>query len=132
MKKSTKQAMIAVVALVGALAIAIGCWAAFGPKAIQGTKNLQVTVVVEEGKKNVHDIKTEAEFLGEALTQEKIIEGEQGPYGLYIKVADGVAANEAMQQWWCITKEGADVMTGVDSTPIADGDKFEITLKTGY
>ena len=82
MKKSTKQAMIAVVALVGALAIAIGCWAAFGPKAVQGTKNLQVTVVVEEGKKNVHDIKTEAEFLGDALTQENIIEGEQVTYGL--------------------------------------------------
>ena len=25
-----------------------------------------------------------------------------------------------------------DVMTGVDSTPVADGDHFEITLKTGY
>ena len=31
-----------------------------------------------------------------------------------------------------VTKGGADVFTGVESTPIADGDKFELTLKTGY
>ena len=40
--------------------------------------------------------------------------------------------DEAKEEWWCFTKDGEDVMTGVDSTPVADGDHFEITLKTGY
>ena len=46
--------------------------------------------------------------------------------------ADGETANESLQQWWCITKGGEQVNTSVDSTPIQDGDHFELTLKEGY
>ena len=51
-----------------------------------------------------------------------------GPKG----TAGQKAIGEAKEEWWCFTKDGEDVMTGVDSTPVADGDHFEITLKTGY
>ena len=57
---------------------------------------------------------------------------EESQYGLYVKTVNGVTADEAKEEWWCFTKDGEDVMTGVDSTPVADGDHFEITLKTGY
>ena len=33
---------------------------------------------------------------------------------------------------WCFTKAGEMLMTGVDTTPIADGDHYEIELKTGW
>ena len=45
---------------------------------------------------------------------------------------DGVTADDANQEWWCFTKGGKMLETGVDSTPIADGDTFEITLTQGY
>ena len=38
----------------------------------------------------------------------------------------------AAQEWWCFSKGGEDLSTGVDTTPIADGDTFEATLKTGW
>ena len=81
---------------------------------------------------NTHKIKTDAEFLGDALKEEGIIEGEESQYGLFITSVDSIKADDSKQQWWCITKGGADVMTGVDVTPIADGDTFELTLKEGY
>lgn len=45
---------------------------------------------------------------------------------------DGYTADESAQEWWCLTKGGQSVNTGVDSTPIADGDAFELTLTTGW
>ena len=41
-------------------------------------------------------------------------------------------ADDSQQQWWCFTKGGEMLETGVDTTPIADGDAFEITLTEGY
>ena len=70
--------------------------------------------------------------LRQALEEQKLVEGEESQYGLYVKTVNGVTADEAKEEWWCFTKDGEDVMTGVDSTPVADGDHFEITLKTGY
>ena len=45
---------------------------------------------------------------------------------------NGIAADDSKQEWWCFTKGGEEMMTGVDTTPIADGDAFEITLTEGY
>ena len=75
-------------------------------------------------------ISTDAEFLGDALKEADLIEGEDGPYGLYIITVDGITADESLQQWWCVTKDGEMLNTGVSSTPIADGDHFELTMST--
>ena len=52
--------------------------------------------------------------------------------GLYVTTVDGVTADDGNQEWWCFTLNGETINTGVDTTPIADGDHFEITLTTGY
>ena len=49
-----------------------------------------------------------------------------------ILTVDSETADDAAQQWWCITKGGEMVNTAIDATPIYDGDKFELTLKEGY
>ena len=41
---------------------------------------------------------------------------------------DGETAQDSLNQWWCVTKGGERVNTGADLTPIADGDRFELTL----
>ena len=45
---------------------------------------------------------------------------------------DGEQADDSKQQWWCLTKGGEMVNTSADLTPIADGDRYELTLKEGY
>lgn len=49
-----------------------------------------------------------------------------------VTTVNGVTADSSLEEWWCFTKGGETLNTGVDSTPIADGDHFEITLTTGY
>ena len=41
-------------------------------------------------------------------------------------------ADESLQQWWCITREGEMLSTGADQTPITDGEQYELTLTEGY
>ncbi len=130
--KEKKKVIVAVVALIAAIAVFAGVYFAFGrPETSAGSKTVTIEVAAPDYS-NTHKIKTDAEFLGDALKEEGIIEGEESQYGLFITSVDSIKADDSKQQWWCITKGGADVMTGVDVTPIADGDTFELTLKEGY
>ena len=120
MSAQKKKTLIIVCAAVVLVAAMLAVWFAFGPK---GTADATT---------DEFSFSTDAEFLRQALEEQKLVEGEESQYGLYVKTVNGVTADEAKEEWWCFTKDGEDVMTGVDSTPVADGDHFEITLKTGY
>ena len=89
---------------------------------------LSIQVIVSEEDTRAFTVTTDENYLGPALEAEGLIEGEKGQYGLFITTVDGVKADDSKNQWWCITKGGEDVYTGADSTPIADGDCFELTL----
>lgn len=127
-----EKTLIIVCAAVVLVAAMLAVWFAFGPKGTAGQKAIGVTVVYADATTDEFSFSTDAEFLRQALEEQKLVEGEESQYGLYVKTVNGVTADEAKEEWWCFTKDGEDVMTGVDSTPVADGDHFEITLKTGY
>lgn len=93
-------------------------------------KNITVSVIADTTED--FKIETEKNYLGEALKENELIEGEEGQYGLFITSVNGIKADEKNEEWWCLTKDNESVMTGVDLTPISDGDNFEITLKKGY
>ncbi len=127
-----KKISIAVIALVAVVAILAGVWYAFAPKGTAGDKAITVQVVYADESSKEFAIQTDAEFLREALETQKLVAGSESEYGLFVVTVDGITADESKQEWWCFTKGGETVMTSVDSTPIADGDHFEITLTTGY
>ena len=114
------------------IAATVLCTACTQAETQAGTKTITVQIIVDGRDTVTKSITTEAEYLREALDGENLLIGEEGPYGLFVKTVNGITVDEGKQQWWCFTKGGADLFTGVDTTPIADGDVFEITLKTGY
>ena len=92
----------------------------------EGSKTIEVEVKVEE-QSVTFTIHTDAKTLGEALLAHKLIEGEDGPYGLYVKNVNGMTADyDVNQRYWSFCKGGTALMTGVDSTDIADGEHYEI------
>ena len=131
MQKNKKILIIAAVVLLliaGALLLIEG---SKKPVPIEGSKTITVTVIQEGVEDKVFTIHTDAEFLRGALEQEKLVEGSESQYGLYVTTVDGVAVDESLRQWWCLNDgEGNMLDTGVDSTPIADGDAFQIILAT--
>ncbi len=107
-------------------------WYAYQPETATGSKEIGITITAKDGSQNQLTVQTDAEFLRDALEPEGIIAGEQSDFGLFVKTVDGYTVDDANQEWWSFTKDGEYVETGVDTTPIYDGDNFEITLIIGY
>lgn len=124
-----KRAVIALVIIVVMIVAVILCVTLVNNS---GKKTITVDVTHLDGTTNTFTIKTKEEFLRGALDQENLIEGTDSDFGLWVTAVDGETADDAKEQWWGFTKSGEYVDTGVDSTPIADGDHFEFTLNTGY
>ncbi len=95
-------------------------------------KSVTLTVVHGDGTSKDIAVKSAKETLGEALLEAGVISGDDGPYGLFVTTVDGETADDSKEQWWCLTKGGESVNTGVDSTPFADGDTFEFTFTEGF
>ncbi len=128
----SKKVLLGVLALVVLVAILGSVYWFTRPDTVSGDKTIEVTVITEEDQSEVHVLETTEEYLGDVLLESGLVEGEQSEFGLFITTVAGVTADDSLQQWWAVTKEGAFLETGADTTPIADGDKFEFTLTTGY
>ena len=130
MNKRTKT-ILSLVALVAVVAVFVGVYLATRPETVAGEKHITVELVGKDSSRTV-ELDTDEEYLGPALQNEGLIEGTESEFGLFVTTVDGYTADDSAQEWWCFTKGGESVNTGVDTTPIADGDAFEITLTTGY
>ena len=127
--KGNKKTAIAVAALALA-ALMLGLWYFTRPQSQAGEKTIVVQVVHGDQSTKDFTCQTDADTLGEVLVEEKLAQGEEGPTGLFVTVVDGEEAQDSLRQWWCVTKDGEMLNTGVSSTPIADGDHFELTMST--
>lgn len=93
----------------------------------EGAKTVTVKVIAD-GKSVTFTVKTDAETLGDALLSHNLIAGDEGQYGLYVKVVNGITADyDVDQSYWGFSKNGEYMMTGVDGTAIADGETYELT-----
>ena len=94
----------------------------------KGEKTVTVDVIVED-KSVTFTIKTDKETLGDALIEHQLIEGEDGPFGLYVKKVNGIYADyDTDGYYWGLQKNGETCMTGVDATIISDGEHYELVL----
>lgn len=91
-----------------------------------GEKMLSVKVEAED-KTVTFTIHTDADTVGEALSEHELISGEKGPYGIYVKNVNGITADyDIDQSYWSFNKDGEYMQTGVDSTSFEDGDSYEL------
>ena len=129
---SKKKSLIAGIVLAVMVLAALFCWKSFAPQAVEGDKAITVEVIHGDGSTKEFTIHTDSETLGAALMEEELLVGEEGPYGLFVTAVDGETVDSAKEEWWNFSKNGEALMTGVDSTMIADGEQYEITFTVGY
>ena len=85
----------------------------------EGATVFQFSVVDLEGNESKFEIHTDETTVGAALLKEGLIEGEEGPYGLYVKVVNGITAiYEEDGSYWAFYENGQYGLTGVDLTDI--------------
>ena len=79
-----------------------------------------ISVEVKVGDESVtFTVKTDKETVGDALMEHKLIEGDDGAYGLYVKKVNGILADyDVDQSYWAFYVNGELSMSGVDTTNI--------------
>ncbi len=91
----------------------------------EGEKTIAVEVKAED-RSVTFTISTDAEALADALLAHSLIEGEDSVYGIYIEKVNGILADYDVDgYYWSLTKDGEYLMTGADTTEIADGEHYE-------
>ena len=84
----------------------------------EGSKTITVKVEAEE-KTVTFTVKTDKETVGEALTENSLVEGDMGEYGLYIKKVNGILADYSVDMsYWSFYINGEMASTGVDGAKI--------------
>lgn len=127
-----KRMIVAVVALVVCIAVVLGIWMANRPETTTGSKAYTVTVVHKDGSEKDFAYTTDEEYLGAALVAEGLIAGEEGPYGLTLITVDGEdAVWETDNAYWALYIGEEYATTGVDTTPVNDGDSFKLVYTNG-
>lgn len=102
------------------------------PAAVEGSKTITVEVVHQDASSKMFTYTTSAEYLGEVLLEEGLVQVEQGSYGAYIVGVDGeMAVFETDGAYWALYQGNVYASTGVDQTPIADGDAFSLVYTMG-
>ena len=98
----------------------------------EGSKTITVTVKDHEGKAVVFTIKTDAKTVGDALLENDLLAGDEGAYGLYVKVVNGLRADyDKDHAYWGFNVNGEGSLTGVDMTDITDGGVYELVYTVG-
>ena len=115
------------------LMLLMGVWFLAARSDVQpGDKTITVEVVHRDERVKAFTYHTEQEYLGALLLEQGLIQGEEGPYGLYITVVDGERADYGQDGAYWALFQGADyATTGADQTPIADGDQFSLVYTLG-
>ena len=85
----------------------------------EGATVFQFSVVDLEKNETKYEIHTDETIVGAALLKEGLIEGEDGPYGLYVMKVCGIEAiYEQDGSYWAFYEDGQYGLTGVDMTDI--------------
>lgn len=98
----------------------------------EGAKSFTLEITYLEGETITATINTDAESVGEALMDLGVLEGEDGPYGIYIKAINGVTADyETDGTYWAFYINGEYAMTGAEVTPIEDNTVYSFVVEKG-
>ncbi len=93
-----------------------------------GNGDKTVTVVVAAGESSVtFTVHTDKDTVGAALLEHGLIAGEDGLYGLYVKVVNGITADfDEDQSYWAFYVNGDYAMSGVDLTEIDESAEYRL------
>ncbi len=96
----------------------------------EGSTSFQFAVVDGEGKEISCTINTDEKLVGAALQALDILQGEAGPYGLYVKTVNGLTVDyDKDGKYWAFYVNGEYGMTGVDVTEIEAGASYAFKVE---
>lgn len=128
-KKTSGKKWAGVIALAAAVIILAAVFLVFREKPVEGSKNITVEVVGSAQTTATYQIKTDAQYLRQALEEAEglTLSGTQGEYGMMVDTVNNERADYAKDgAYWSFYVNGDYCNYGIDSQPVEDGDIFRI------
>ena len=98
----------------------------------QGEKSFEFFVTDKDGKEYFYGINTDKKTVGEALMELGLIDGEEGPYGIYVKAVKGVTLDyDKDGMYWAFYIGEEMSPTGADMTDIENGATYKFVATKG-
>ena len=95
-----------------------------------GAVKFYFTVTDQDGKSEKFEINTDKEIVVDALQELGLISGEEGEYGLYVKIVNGIEADFNKDgTYWAFYINGDYAMSGIDSTKIEAGSTYTLKVE---
>ena len=127
-QKNTETAIVNTESTVGTESVD----AAMAQEIILGEGSVKFTFIVvdADGNETNFVVSTDKETVGDALLELNLIEGDDSEYGLYVKTVNGITADyDTDGTYWAFYVNGEYASTGVDSTPVNEGDTYEFKVE---
>lgn len=124
-----KKILIGVGAFLVLAAILVGIFFVFREKPVEGSKSISIEVINSEEKSKVYELKTDAEYLRQAMEEADglTFSGDDSEFGLMVNTVNGeVAEFNTNGAYWSFYVNGEYCNYGIDTQPVEDGDKFQI------
>ncbi len=117
--------------LLGVLLIValIFVYVTFREKPVEGNKTITIEVIDQNEKSTTYDVRTDAEFLRQAMEQAEGLDfsGTEGDFGMMVDTVNGVTIDyDRDHAYWSFYVNGEYCNYGIDEQPIEDGDEFQI------
>ena len=72
-------------------------------------------------------VSTDEKTVGDALLKVGLIDGEEGPYGLYVKKVNGMTADyDTDQSYWAFYINGEYANYGIEQTEVTEGAVYQL------
>ena len=98
----------------------------------EGAKTFAFEMKDLDGTTQKFLIHTDADTVGAALIEQELIQGEEGPYGMYVKQVCGITAvYEEDGTYWAFYENGEYGMTGVELTEIDESVTYAFVKTEG-
>lgn len=96
----------------------------------EGQNTFDLDVVDLEGNTSCFEIHTDQEYVGDALLELKIIDGEPSEFGLFVKKVNDIEADyDKNQTYWAFYINGEYATSGVDTTKIEDNTTYMLKIE---
>ena len=129
--KNKKSMLIAVIALAVAVAALVTVYLVTRPEAGEGAKSFTLTVTHSDGTQKTFSYTTDADFLGDFLVQEGVVQIGDVDDGMFAYADGEKAVYEESGCYWGFYVNGGYATEGLFTTPIEDGASYELRFEDG-
>lgn len=96
----------------------------------EGEAEFSFSVVDQNGAETHFLIHTDQKTVGDALKELSLIDGDMGPYGMYVKTVNGITVDfDKDGKYWAFYVNGEYATSGVENTAIAPGAAYSFQVE---